>query len=385
MTRDFASPYPHALAGSCAVERLIELPAFAHGPAADELFVQAMREAAAIHYRSCPEFRGVWDGAAWSPDMITGIDRIPEIPFIYVAAFKERSLASVPPEAVKLELTSSGTTGQRSRILLDETSLLRVRRIAWQVFYALGMADLNVTADSLCFTFDPAKADSLGTAFTDQLLTGLTKRGEIYYAIQWDETSSSFKFNMDGSIDMVKRMEKSGRPARLVGFPAHAMMLCEEFEKREGRPIKLHPGSWVLTGGGWKDKQDRAVDKQEMRARLAAGLGLSAERVRDMFGMVEHGVPYMDCAHGNFHVPVYGRIIARDPGTLKPLPWGQTGLLQFITPYLTSYPSISLLSADWGSVDEKCSCGLPGNVMRVAGRAGVKKLKGCAISAASVL
>ncbi|MDD4005027.1 MAG: hypothetical protein PHW69_07490 [Elusimicrobiaceae bacterium] len=385
MTRAAASPEPKALPLDCAAARLIETPAFAHGPESDGLFVRAMRESARLHYDNCPEFRGIWNAAGWTPETLCGIRSIAAMPFIYVAAFKERNLASVPPEKVELELTSSGTTGQRSRILLDKISLLRVRRIAWQVCAALGLADLSVTADALCFTFDPARADSLGTAFTDQLLTGLTRRGEIYYALQWDDETAAFRYNMDGCIAAVKRMEKSGRPARLMGFPAHAMMLCEEFEKREGRRIRLHPASWALTGGGWKDRQDRAVDKQEMRARLARGLGLKTERVRDMFGMVEHGVPYMDCPHGKFHVPVYGRVLARDPGTLKVLPWGKKGLLQFVTPYLTSYPSVSLLSADWGSVEKSCSCGLPGSVMTVAGRAGVKKLKGCAISAASVL
>lgn len=385
MTRLFASPEPKPLKGAGAVERLLETPAFAHGAQADGLFTESMRAAARVHYAGCPEFKGVWDNAGFKPESLRDIADIAAMPFIYVAAFKERSLSSVPDKKVELELTSSGTTGQRSRILLDKTSLLRVRRIAWQVFNALGMADLSLTCDSLCFTFDPAVADSLGTAFTDQLLTGLTKRGSVYYAIQWDKEAAAFKFNMDGAIAEIRRMEKTGRPVRLIGFPAHAMMLCEEFEKREGRRIRLNPASWVITGGGWKDKQDRAVDKTEMRARLARSLGLKAERVRDMFGMVEHGVPYVDCPHGKFHVPVYGRILARDPGTLKVLPWGQKGLLQFITPYLTSYPSISLLSADWGSVQERCTCGLPGNVMSIEGRAGVKKLKGCAISAASVL
>jgi len=68
--------------------------------------------------------------------------------------------------------------------------------------------------------------------------------------------------------------------------------------------------------------------------------------------MVEHGVPYVDCKMGNFHIPNYGRIIVRDPATLKPLGYGKNGLLQFITPYLTSYPSISILSSDFGWVEK---------------------------------
>ena len=141
----------------------------------------------------------------------------------------------------------------------------------------------------------------------------------------------------------------------------------------------------MITGGGWKDSQDRAMDKQKMRALLAGYLGLKTAQVRDLFGMVEHGVPYVDCPLGNFHVPIYGRILVRHPATLELLPYGETGLLQFITPYLSSYPSISLLSSDLGYLQESCSCGLAGPVMHIAGRAGVKKLKGCAISASTLL
>ncbi len=124
----------------------------------------------------------------------------------------------------------------------------------------------------------------------------------------------------------------------------------------------------------------------EVKSRiLADSLGIPAANVRDLFGMVEHGVPYVDCRLGNFHIPNYGRVIARDPGTLAPLGFNRTGLLQFITPYLTSYPSLSVLSSDFGLVRPRCACGLPGPVLEIKGRAGVKKLKGCAISAATML
>lgn len=369
-----------------AIGRLLETPAFSHGRAADELFCAAMREAARAHYKGCPAFRGVWRAADFKPVDIKTMRDVERMPFIFVAAFKERDfLVSVPKSRVELELTSSGTSGQRSRIVLDEASLLRVRRMAWQVFDGLGLADRSAPCDYLCFTYDPHVAKNLGTAFTDELITGLTRAGKVYYALEWDKEKNGFFFNIPASIAALERFEKSGRPVRLVGFPAHAMLLCEEFKKAKGRYARLHKDSWVITGGGWKDQQDRAVDKTVMRRKLASCLGLHESRVRDLFGMVEHGVPYIDCPLGKFHVPIYGRIIVRHPATLEALPYGQTGLLQFITPYLTSYPSISLLSSDMGWLEEKCSCGLKGPVMHIAGRAGVKKLKGCAISASTLL
>ncbi len=385
MARSVAVPIAAPLGDRSPMGRLMELPPYDHTPAARRLFTEALRAAAAVHCRRCPRFRGLWKDAGFAPADLRSYSDVERMPHIYVAAFKERDLVSVTRRETALELTSSGTSGQRSRIVLDRASLRRVRRMAWQVFNGHGLAAPHDVNDYLCFTYDPAVARNVGTAFSDESITGLTGRGEVFYALRWDPAKKDFYFDMAGALAALERFEGRGRPVRVVGFPAHALALCEEFEKAHGRRARLNPASWVITGGGWKDKQDRAVDKGEMRARLAASLGLAAERVRDLFGMVEHGVPYVDCPLGNFHVPVYSRVLVRHPATLELLPFGETGLLQFVTPYLSSYPSISLLSSDKGWLEESCPCGLGGRVMHIAGRAGTRKLKGCAISAATML
>lgn len=382
---DPASPECGPVETKTFTGRLIETAPFDYTRESAGLFRAAMKEAVSRHIRGCPAFRGICSAEGFRPDSIRREADIKRIPFIFVSAFKERFLSSAPENRIELELTSSGTTGQKSRILLDSTSLLRVRRIAWQVFSALGMADLSSACDYLCFTYDPEVAKNLGTAWTDKLLTRFTKTGELYWAFKWNRDKKEFHFDINAAVEVLEKYEKKGRPVRLVGFPAFALRLVREFEKKHGRSARLNPESRVITGGGWKTEQDKAVEKAVMRAQIAEGLGIPPGHMRDLFGMVEHGVPYVDCELGNFHVPVYSRVIARDPATLKPLANGKTGLLQFMTPYLTSYPSISLLSSDFGRVEEKCACGLKGPIMHVTGRAGVKKLKGCAIAASTML
>ncbi|MFH1618955.1 MAG: acyl-protein synthetase [bacterium] len=385
MTDFKASPEPNPLKGRTATDRLIETPPFDHGPKASGLFLTAMKEAVARHIKNCAAFRGLCRMQCFTPTSLKSPADIPGIPFISVHALKERELRFTKKGRTELELTSSGTTGQKSRILLDAVSLLRVRRMAWQVFKGLDLVDDSRTADYICFTYDPDVAKNLGTAWTDRLLTGFTKTGEIYWAFKWDRAAEEFRFDIVRAVEVLERYERNGRPVRIIGFPAFALRLVEEFRKKHGRNAHLNPDSKVITGGGWKNEQDKAVDKQIMRADIAGGLGLPPGSVRDLFGMVEHGVPYVDCVLGNFHIPVYSMVIARDPATLKPLPSGSTGLLQFLTPYLTSYPSISLLSGDFGMVREKCRCGLKGSILHITGRAGVKKLKGCAIAASTML
>jgi phenylacetate-coenzyme A ligase PaaK-like adenylate-forming protein len=382
---DRLPPSYKPLKGRAAVDALFETPAFEYSHKTSKAFFSAMRAALEFQGRHAPVLKALYKAEGFRPSSVKGELDVPGIPFISVSALKERDLTTLPYSRILLELKSSGTSGQRSRMQLDRGSLLRVRRMAWQVFEGLGLTDLERAHDYICFTYDPEVARDLGTAWTDKLLTGFTKKGEIFYTFRWSKAKNDFYFDIDGAVSAMKKFEDAGSLVRFLGFPAFALKLTEEFKKRFGRYPKLNPGSSVVTGGGWKTLADEAIDKKVYRGILADNLGIPAENVRDQFGMVEHGVPYMDCRLGNFHIPNYGRVITRHPGTLEPLGFGKPGLLQFITPYLTSYPSLSFLSSDFGLVRESCSCGLDGPVLEIHGRAGIKKLKGCAISAATML
>jgi len=382
---DRLPPFYEPLKSRAAVDAFFETPAFEYSPRTSKAFCAAMRAALAFQGGRAPVLKALYKTGGFSPASVRTERDIENIPFIFVAALKERDLTTLPYSKIVLELKSSGTSGQRSRMQLDKGSLMRVRRMAWQVFAGLGLTDLERAHDYICFTYDPEVAKDLGTAWTDKLLSGFTKKGEIFYTFRWSKEKNDFYFDLDGAVLAMKKFEDAGSLVRLVGFPAFALKLTEEFKKRYGRYPKLNKESSVVTGGGWKTLADEAMDKKVYRKILADNLGVPVENVRDLFGMVEHGVPYVDCRLGNFHVPNYGRIIARHPGTLEPLGYNKIGLLQFITPYLTSYPSLSVLSSDFGLLRPKCSCGLPGPVLEIKGRAGVTKLKGCAISAATML
>lgn len=382
---DRLPPCYRPLKSRAALDALFETPAFSYVPATSRAFCAAMRAALEFQGKRAPVLKALYKTEGFEPESVRTERDIPNIPYLFVAALKERDLTTLPSSQIALELKSSGTSGQHSRMQLDKGSLMRVRRMAWKVFEGLGLTDLSRAHDYICFTYDPEVAKDLGTAWTDKLLSGFTKKGEIFYTFRWSKAKNDFYFDIDGAVSAMKKFEDARGLVRLVGFPAFALKLTEEFKRRYGRYPKLNPESSVVTGGGWKTLADEAIDKKVYRGILAANLGIPVENVRDLFGMVEHGVPYVDCKLGNFHIPNYGRVIARHPGTLEPLGYGKKGLLQFITPYLTSYPSLSVLSSDFGLVRERCTCGLAGPVLEIHGRAGVKKLKGCAISAATML
>lgn len=355
-----------------------------HIRAKDEsLFLRSMQEAFAYHYLASPPLQALCADADFYPWSLRRQEQLPDVPYFFVTALKYHSVASVAESEVALTLRSSGTTGQTSAIVLDRTSLRRIRRIVHHIYDDFGMRDDRRT-NYLCFTYDPEIAKDVGTAYSDKLLTSLTKVEDVFYAIEWSQARNDWHLDSRRVQDALDRFEASGRPFRLLGFPAHTWDVLNEVVGRRGRPYRFGPRSYVITGGGWKGFDGRAIPKPQFREGVGRALGIPRANVRDLYGMVEHGVPYCECERHNMHVPRYSRVYARDPSSLKLLGPGESGLLQFVTSYHHSYPAISLLTTDYGHILEECPCGRKSPILVLQGRAGLTKHKGCAINALKV-
>jgi hypothetical protein len=152
-------------------------------------------------------------------------------------------------------------------------------------------------------------------------------------------------------------------------------------------PLKLSPQSLVFLGGGWKGHADKAIDKLDLYRAVTSQLGIPDERVRDGFGSVEHCIPYIECQHHQFHVPVWSKVYIRDVKTLAPLGFGQQGFLHLVSPYITSVPACSVLMGDMASLHKgsDCPCKIDTPYFVVHGRAGLSKNKSCAVAAAELL
>ena len=101
---------------------------------------------------------------------------------------------------------------------------------------------------------------------------------------------------------------------------------------------------------------------------------------------VEHPILYTDCKAHHFHIPVYGRVIIRDVNTLKPVPNGQMGIINLLTPLVKSVPLLSICTDDIGILhDEKCACGLNTPYLEIVGRVGLSDIKTCTAGAEDLL
>lgn len=349
---------------------------FDWSPAARQAFVNAFRTISLHHYHANPVVAGFWNAAGVHPDELRSEKDLGRAPHLMVNLFKENELLSVPEEDIVLTLCSSGTTGQKSQQRLDAFSLENIEHIAYAIHASLGMTSELVT-NSLCFSYDPVVAADVGTAFSDKAMTGLTPRGEIHYAFAWSEAKKDFVFSREETLATLVRFSRSGRPVRMIGFPAFIADILQTLE----RPLQLGRDSWVLTGGGWKGRAGESMDKKQFRELCARALGIPVSNVRDGFGMVEHGIPYADCEEGHLHIPNFARVLVRSPQDLSLVAPGERGLLHLLCCYNTSYPAHSLLTTDYGRI-RGCTCGRSGPILEILGRAGTTKHKGCAFQAA---
>jgi phenylacetate-coenzyme A ligase PaaK-like adenylate-forming protein len=367
---------------SPALERLMEAPnVYDLTPEKDARFLEAMRAAIAHHRAASPFYAALCAHAGFTE--LPGLDALHTVPHVFVNVLKRHELLSVPRAEVALHLTSSGTAGQKSQVFFDEGSKARGLYMIDRCFDDYGMYDRETPANYLLFAHEPAHAGTRGTAYTDHYLTKFAPLREGYFALRWSEAKQDWEFRVEEANAQLEAFAESGAPLRVLGFPAFLHRLIQF---RAGRPpLAFGPRSYVLTGGGWKTSEQEAIPKEAFIAEVSAALGIPPENFRDGYGLVEHGVPYLECRHHRFHVPHFARALARHPGTLAPLREGEAGFLNLVTPYMLSMPSVSLLTSDLAAVRHGCPCGSNTATIELQGRLGTRKNKGCAITAAELL
>ncbi|HAZ11610.1 MAG: acyl-protein synthase [Bdellovibrionales bacterium GWA2_49_15] len=325
-------------------------------------------------------YRNLLDAGRWIDSADLSL-----LPFIHANFFKKHEVISISKEQVFLHLTSSGTTGQKSQIFFDEWTIKSAQKMVDWIFEYYGLVSAD-KANYLLYTYEPEGADKLGTAYTDNFLCKYAPVNKVFYALR-AEGGGKHSFDLFGTLRAIDEFAHDGLPLRILGFPAFLNFTLDKMRELKRGPYQFHADSMTFLGGGWKGHQDKAISKAELYAKAEELLGFKNARLRDGYGSVEHCIPYVECAHHNFHIPIWSKVLTRDPATLQVLPYGQPGFLQFISPYITSVPANSVLMGDLAILHggTECGCGLKADYFEIAGRAGVKAGKSCAVSALEIL
>ncbi|MCY1740483.1 LuxE/PaaK family acyltransferase [Ensifer sp. SL37] len=347
------------------------------------LFDAAMRELTAYHCVHTPGYSQWLDANDFDREAALPSDWS-FLPPIFTNYFKRHLLISATGKDA-LELTSSGTTGQKSRMRYDGPSMLRAQSMVGSIFSRYGWVTDNEPCNYLLLSYEPAGAITVGTAYTDQFLCKFAPVNRVAYALRHNGVGN--EFDPFGTIKALIDYAAEGLPVRIFGFPAFLWFTLERMRDMGLPALKLHPGSLVFLGGGWKTHADKAISKALLHQRLYEQLGLPSQRCRDGYGAVEHPVPYVECQYHHFHVPVYSRAFIRHTATMMRQPYGEAGFLHLVSPYITSSPAHSVVMSDLAKLrpGATCGCGIQTDWFELLGRAGTSKSRSCALAASELI
>jgi len=361
----------------------------AHGDVYDfggtsELFLNSMREIVEWHIEHNDFYAKFLKAQNFCVRQIKTESDLHKIPPIHANFFKSYEALSVPREDIVVHVTSSGTGGQKSQMFFDKPSWDFGQGMIKSTLNYFGFIS-NEPTNYILYTYEPAPDNKMGTAKTDEGLLQYAPVNKVAYALK--NNGTDYDFDNYGIMEALKDYEKDGLPVRIFGFPSFMYFTLKQMKDMGMKPLKLNKNSMTLFGGGWKGHSDKQISKQELYKLAEEMLGIPENRCRDGYGSTEHSVPYFECPHHRFHIPIFSRMYIRDFKTLEPLAFGKTGFASFITPHLSSVPAVSVLMGDKAVMyeGEKCGCGIKTPFMEILGRAGTAAAKSCAISASELL
>lgn len=349
--------------------------------ATEQLFIAAMAQNAQFQYANCPDYRRICDMQGVNPDQIHTMDDVANLPVLPTLYFKRNELWSMPPHKMLVKATSSGTSGKKSKIGFDWRSLRH------GLSMVLGLGRFHkllsfVPCHYIVLGYEPNKHNETAFSKTGYGFTYMAPAISRTYALVW--RNGKYELNLDGLQKRLTRCARSIFPTRTIGFPAYTHMLLTEMHKA-GIKLQLPRGSKITMGGGWKQFYAQRVEKDVLYRLAHDVLGVGEESIVEFFGAVEHPIMYTTCRNHRFHVPIYSRVIIRDPDTLAPQLHGKAGLINLLTPMTMSMPILSVMTDDLGVLRDNCGCGIEAPYLEIIGRVGVRDIITCAAGAEQLL
>jgi len=318
------------------------------------------------HRQHCPEYHRILQAAGNYTKNNSALQAIPMLP---VRLFKILDLVSIPKDQVIKTLTSSGTTSQQvSRVYLDnETALRQTRALTSIITSFIGKKRLPmIFVDSQAIIHNRKSFNARATGLVGMSFFGT----DHFYLLDQDMNVRWQAF--DAYLE-----KHQGKPLLFFGFTFMIWQYLYQPLLEKQRNLLLE-NSILIHSGGWKKMQELAISNKKFKKALHEQLGFS--RIHNFYGMVEQvGSIYMECEHGYLHAPDFSDIIIRNFATLEPNHFGQSGIVQVLSPLPHSYPGHSLLTEDIGTIwgEDTCPCGRNGKYFTIEGRLPASELRGC--------
>ncbi len=300
---------------------------------------------------------------------------VQKLPAMFLPILKQTPFPLPQDFTPSITLTSSGTSGQPSRIPLDAENMQRRISAMSLMYEAMGIVSGPTTA--IAFLLDPATTQMAGSLVIDGVLRAHPQVNAISYLAKMSETGPAFDSE---SANLAITKAKAQGAVLCVGYPALITAAIGHFKKTGIETLPLSDGSLVLTGGGWKSFLPGVqIDQSEFRDLASDFFQLPKKNIRDMYGMAECPAVFVQCEQGGYHVPGFTWAQAIDPETGDEVSTGEIGLLQLTTPLTTSYPLLKILTTDKIAINPGCPCGIPAPVIIPKGRVTAARFETCAM------
>ncbi len=270
-------------------------------------------------------------GGARSPDDPAWTWR--DAPLLPIEAFRLADVATFDVRNAEAVFVSSGTTGQTG--------------LAGSARHAVRSLDLYRRLSAAAF----ARTVGRGPFVFACHLPGYTERGAASSLVAMAEHlvgafgagGSGFFLDDVGVLDRaIDASRASGHPLMVLGAAFGLLGLAES-----GR-IRLPPTARVIETGGMKTRR-REMPRAALHAALAAGFGLTVDRIGSEFGMAEATSQGWAATGGRYAAPPWLRARALDPdvlarGITRDVPDGNDGRLALVD--LASVHSCPFLLTD---------------------------------------
>ncbi|MDR2842744.1 MAG: hypothetical protein LBV52_06045, partial [Spirochaetaceae bacterium] len=294
------------------IEKFCAIPdSYRHDGETDKMFVEAMKEITLFHKENNAFYARLLAKNKFDLSMLHSAEDCASIPFIYADFFKTHEVKSVSDNEITSQYTSSGTSGQKSQMFFDSRSLdCAIKMVDFEI-QTLGFNAPQEKTNYIMYSYQIPADSKLGTANTDKRMTKYAAINEIEYALK-QNGRGGYDFDAFGIIRAFESYAEQGLPVRILGFPSFFYFTLEQMRDLDIKPLKLHPHSATLFGGGWKGFAGKEISKTKLYEFGEEMLGIPNERFCDGFGSVEHCVPYMECSKHHFHIPTWSRVFIRD-------------------------------------------------------------------------
>lgn len=257
-----------------------------------------------------------------------------EIPAVPTDAFRFARVAAHPPEADARVFRTSGTSlgpNARGEHPLRTTATYELAALTWGA-RMLWPDGLPLRALVLAPPLDDAPDSSLGFMLD---LFAARLRGPASWHVRARDGHA--ELDAEGFARACAEARAAGEPAFVMGTAFAFVHLLEALPP--GAAL-LPEGSRAMQTGGFKGRS-REVPAEELRAAIAAMLGIPASRVAGEYGMTELSSQLYEAtlaaslrggeaAPGAYVAPPWVRVTAVDPATLAPLPEGEVGLARIV-------------------------------------------------------